>query len=89
MLREQGVATIWSMPSSRWAARTIWSACWPASRRCGFPRHRRRRQLLVAYRRAANIVRIEEKKDGRTYGDAPEAALLELPEEAALFEHCG
>ena len=42
--------------------------------------------LLVAYRRASNIVRIEEKKDGRTYGDAPEAALLELAEEEALFK---
>jgi glycyl-tRNA synthetase beta chain len=41
--------------------------------------------LLVAYRRASNIVRIEEKKDARTYGDAPEAALLELAEEEALF----
>jgi glycyl-tRNA synthetase beta chain len=42
--------------------------------------------LLVAYRRASNIVRIEEKKDGRAYGDAPEAALLELAEEEALFK---
>ena len=42
--------------------------------------------LLVAYRRASNIVRIEEKKDGRTYGDAPEAGLLELAEEEALFK---
>ncbi|MGF7208048.1 glycyl-tRNA synthetase beta chain [Skermanella aerolata] len=42
--------------------------------------------LLVAYRRASNIVRIEEKKDGRTYGDAPEAGLLELAEEETLFK---
>mgnify|MGYP002714082912 FL=1 len=42
--------------------------------------------LLVAYRRASNIVRIEEKKDGRSYGDAPEAGLLELAEEEALFK---
>ena len=27
--------------------------------------------LLTAYKRASNIVRIEEKNDGRTYGDAP------------------
>ncbi|EWY41305.1 glycyl-tRNA synthetase subunit beta [Skermanella stibiiresistens SB22] len=42
--------------------------------------------LLTAYRRATNIVRIEEKKDGRTHGEAPEAGLLELPEEKALFQ---
>jgi glycyl-tRNA synthetase beta chain len=39
--------------------------------------------LLTAYRRAANILRIEEKKDGPH--DAPiDAALLRLPEEAHL-----
>ena len=31
--------------------------------------------LLIAYRRAANILRIEEKKDGVTYDGAPDAAL--------------
>jgi glycyl-tRNA synthetase beta chain len=40
--------------------------------------------LLTAYRRASNIVRIEEKKDGRHYSEAPDAALLALPEEGAL-----
>ena len=40
--------------------------------------------LLVAYRRAANIVRIEEKKDGVTYDGLPEAKLLIAPEEKAL-----
>ncbi|OAN56026.1 glycine--tRNA ligase subunit beta [Paramagnetospirillum marisnigri] len=40
--------------------------------------------LLVAYRRAANIVRIEEKKDGVTYTGTPEG--LQLPEEKALAE---
>ncbi len=40
--------------------------------------------LLVAYRRAANIVRIEEKKDGVTYDGAPDAELLVEDEERAL-----
>ena len=40
--------------------------------------------LLVAYRRAANIVRIEEKKDGQPQTGAPDPALLALPEEQAL-----
>jgi glycyl-tRNA synthetase beta chain len=39
--------------------------------------------LLVAYRRAANIVRIEEKKDKATYEGLPDAAkLVEAPEKA-------
>src|SRR5229473_7277622 len=40
--------------------------------------------LLVAYRRGANIVRIEEKKDGRSYAEPPEPKLLAEPAEAAL-----
>ena len=40
--------------------------------------------LLVAYRRAANILRIEEKKDGRTYDGAAEAALFALDDEGVL-----
>jgi glycyl-tRNA synthetase beta chain len=40
--------------------------------------------LLVAYRRASNIVRIEEKKDGRTYNSGVDAALLRQGEERAL-----
>jgi glycyl-tRNA synthetase beta chain len=39
--------------------------------------------LLTAYRRAANILRIEERKDGPHAGPV-DAALLRLPEEAAL-----
>jgi glycyl-tRNA synthetase beta chain len=42
--------------------------------------------LLTAYRRASNIVRIEEKKDGRAYADAPDPALLREAAEAALAE---
>ena len=33
--------------------------------------------LLVGYRRAANILRIEEKKDGRAYDGEPDLALIE------------
>ena len=40
--------------------------------------------LLIAYRRAANILRIEEKKDGRSYKGAPAACLLNMPEESGL-----
>jgi glycyl-tRNA synthetase beta chain len=42
--------------------------------------------LLVAYRRAANIVRIEEKQDGRAYDGPARREALELPEEKALAE---
>ncbi len=42
--------------------------------------------LLVAYRRAANIVGIEERKDRRNYDGRVDPALLRQPEEQALFE---
>ncbi|MFE1601169.1 glycine--tRNA ligase subunit beta [Methylobacterium sp. ID0610] len=42
------------------------------------------RNLLAGFRRAANILRIEEKKDGRAYDAAPDPALFALPEESAL-----
>lgn len=41
--------------------------------------------LLAGYRRAVNIVRIEEKKDKRQYLGEPDPALLSLPEESSLF----
>ena len=41
--------------------------------------------LLTAYRRAANIVAAEEKKDGVEYSGAPEAKFAEETEETALF----
>ncbi len=41
--------------------------------------------LLIGYRRAANILRIEEKKDGRPYTGTPEAGLLQLDQELALY----
>jgi glycyl-tRNA synthetase beta chain len=40
--------------------------------------------LLVAYRRAANIVRIEEKKDSKVYAGVPDERRLEAEEEIAL-----
>ncbi|WP_375412490.1 glycine--tRNA ligase subunit beta [uncultured Bradyrhizobium sp.] len=42
------------------------------------------RNLLAGTKRAANILRIEEKKDGTAYGGAPDAALYSLDEEKAL-----
>jgi glycyl-tRNA synthetase beta chain len=42
------------------------------------------RNLVVAYRRAANIVRIEEKKDGTSFSGDPAAVDLVSPEETAL-----
>lgn len=46
------------------------------------------KNLLAGYKRAANILRIEEKKDGRSYSDAPDDALAASgqPEEKALAE---
>jgi len=41
--------------------------------------------LLTAYRRAANILRIEERKDG-PFADMPSYELLRMPEEAKLLE---
>ena len=40
--------------------------------------------LLTAYRRAANILRIEEKKDNTAYSGVPRPDLLQAPEERAL-----
>lgn len=42
--------------------------------------------LLVAYKRAANIVRIEEKKDSARYSGEVDAALLHEAEEKALVD---
>ena len=41
--------------------------------------------LLIAYRRAANIVRIEEKKDQASYRDGLDSGRLAQDEERALF----
>lgn len=42
------------------------------------------KNLLAGTKRASNILAIEEKKDKRTFDGAPDAALLQLPEEKAL-----
>ena len=42
------------------------------------------KNLLAAYKRAANILKAEEKKDKKTYGGAPDTTLLNLPEEKEL-----
>jgi glycyl-tRNA synthetase beta chain len=44
------------------------------------------KNLLAGYKRATNIIRIEEKKDKREYTGAPEPQKYELPEEKALAE---
>jgi glycyl-tRNA synthetase beta chain len=41
--------------------------------------------LLIAYRRAANILRIEERKDGERHDAEPDQALLGQAEELALY----
>jgi glycyl-tRNA synthetase beta chain len=41
--------------------------------------------LLVAYRRAANIVAIEERRDRRPYNEPVNPSRLEQPEESALW----
>jgi glycyl-tRNA synthetase beta chain len=42
------------------------------------------KNLLAGTKRAANILRIEEKKDGKVYDGAPDTALYSLDEEKAL-----
>jgi glycyl-tRNA synthetase beta chain len=44
------------------------------------------KNLLAGVKRASNILRIEEKKDGKSYVGAPEANRLTEPEEKALAE---
>jgi glycyl-tRNA synthetase beta chain len=44
------------------------------------------KSLLAGTKRAANILRIEEKKDGRQYIDAPNASLYGQDEERALAD---
>jgi glycyl-tRNA synthetase beta chain len=42
------------------------------------------KNLLAGTKRAANILRIEEKKDGKTFDGAPDASLYKLDEEKTL-----
>lgn len=45
--------------------------------------------LLTAFRRASNIVAIEERKDGRTYDGGVDPVILRQHEERALADHLG
>jgi glycyl-tRNA synthetase beta chain len=45
--------------------------------------------LLAGYKRAANILKAEEKKDKTTFDGAVDAKLLSLPEEKALADALG
>src|SRR5205814_7738858 len=42
------------------------------------------KNLLAGYKRATNIIRIEEKKDGREYVERPDPSLYRQEEERAL-----
>jgi glycyl-tRNA synthetase beta chain len=44
------------------------------------------KNLLAGVKRASNILRIEEKKDGKAYTGAPDKKLLQQPEEQALAQ---
>ena len=44
------------------------------------------KNLLAGWRRAANILKIEEKKDGMSYTDAADSALFDRDEERALAD---
>ncbi len=44
------------------------------------------KNLLAGFKRATNIIRIEEKKDGREYTGAPNPSLYQLAEEKALAQ---
>jgi len=47
------------------------------------------KNLLAGYKRATNIIRIEEKKDKTPYTGAPDAKLLQQDEEKALAQAIG
>lgn len=47
------------------------------------------KNLLAGYRRATNIIRIEEKKDSKSYTGAPDARAYKQDEERALAETIG
>ncbi len=47
------------------------------------------KNLLAGFKRAANILRIEEKKDNKSYTGAPDATLLTQPEEKDLARAIG
>jgi len=47
------------------------------------------KNLLAGVKRASNILRIEEKKDSKTYTGLPDAKRHQLPEEMALADAIG
>ena len=47
------------------------------------------KNLLAGYKRAANILKVEEKKDGKTYISEVDAGLLSEPAEKSLHEALG
>jgi glycyl-tRNA synthetase beta chain len=47
------------------------------------------KNLLSGFKRAANILRIEEKKDSASYAEAPDTGLLSQPEEKELARMIG
>jgi glycyl-tRNA synthetase beta chain len=47
------------------------------------------KNLLSGFKRAANILRIEEKKDNASYAEAPDTGLLSQPEEKELARTIG
>ena len=47
------------------------------------------KNLLAGFKRAANILRIEEKKDNKAYTDAPNTSVYQQTEEKALAEAIG
>ena len=47
------------------------------------------KNLLVGYRRAANILREEEKKDKKSHAGEPDAKLLKEPQEKVLADAIG
>jgi glycyl-tRNA synthetase beta chain len=44
------------------------------------------KNLLAGYKRAASIIRIEEKKDGRSYAGTPDPSLFSEPAEKELWD---
>ena len=68
-LREKGVrhdlvAAVFALKLADGRPRTIWCACWRGSMRSRIPGSEDGANLLTASKRAGNILRIEEKKDG-------------------------
>ncbi|MDG3443056.1 glycine--tRNA ligase subunit beta [Nitrospirillum amazonense] len=84
-LREQGVRH--DLIAAALASRADWNLVRLLARvdaLAGFVNTDDGANLLAAFRRAANILRIEEKKDGHAHDGVPDAVLLQVDEEKAL-----